>query len=152
MFKAGQIYQISEIAIPLSSPFDMALKFDEKEINLEKIYFVKCPNFPDSKETIALELRRIIKSAETEKVGTAIVLREVVQKFSISQAINFISTAYAQNNFNWEGHEKKYNFKEKYMKSDTIRRTYTDGWILEYKVDKSGRSIPSSFRWIKRGK
>jgi hypothetical protein len=151
MFKAGQIYQVTAIAIPLCSPFDMALKIDEREISLEKIYFVKCPNYPGTKKMIALELRRIIKFAETEKVGTAIVNREAVQKFSIPEAISFISTAYAQNSFNWEGHEKNYNFKEKYKKSDTIRRYYKDGWVLEYKVDKNGRSIPSSFRWIKKG-
>ncbi len=31
------------------------------------------------------------------------------------------------------------------------KRYYSDGWILRYKVDSNGNSIPSSFQWIKKG-
>ena len=46
--------------------------------------------------------------------------------------------------------QNNYDFNEKYTDRYTIRRYYDDGWILEYKVDETGRSISDSFRWIEK--
>jgi hypothetical protein len=108
-----------------------------------------------SSDTMMLSLRQVQSAFDIVQVGQVVA---TVNKESalpiwkwLFSSIN-VKNAYAQAEmvFEWNGHEKDFKFKEKHKDNNTVHRYYADGCILEYKMDKNRRSIPESFRWIKR--
>jgi hypothetical protein len=61
------------------------------------------------------------------------------------------SNSYAQpTSFDWGCYRGNYNFREVFVSSDTVRRYYDNGAVLEYRRDSNGRAITSSLLWIAR--
>ncbi len=51
--------------------------------------------------------------------------------------------------FSWRGHEGDNNYREESVDKNTIYRYYRDGCILSYNIDRNGRPVRDSYRWIK---
>lgn len=157
--------QESKTAIALHDAFDISIKKDAvrnctklsnpEDLLCKKIYMAEKPS-PSDTGKLHLELRIIDeKSSMTSQVGTVLAKKRVERKVPFFPvALNMSQPVLAQGkkeNFNWLGHKNNFEFYEKYINKNTIRRYYKDGWILEYRVDQNKRSIPSSFTWIRKG-
>lgn len=157
IFKFGQYYQTRGEAISLCRLFDLSLNIEkgevgETKINYHDIYLL------ESKEHVSpvpgkayLVVRKYTQEGETEEIGLIHARKPEVKPVPIVSFSEFTKNAYAGGKFNWYGHKRNRKFTEKYIDSNTIQRYYDDGWVLEYDVDKKGKSISSSFRWIKKG-
>ncbi len=164
IFKTGQYYQINSTAVALGYPFKMSMEKDvlykilKNEPN-EMVHFgwlnlVKNPGNPLDNDDAILTLHRISEkdSSDIKQIGSVVTQKLATKNVFSLLLTNLDSTqlAYAvTNTFDWRGHENNYRFKERYINKNTVQRYYEDGWILEYKVDARGNSIPSSFRWIR---
>lgn len=152
---AGQANVKQETAVMLYSPFSMRIIIDGNNRDFENLTLVEDPTLPRSNnKTVVFSLRQIQSAFDTIQIGQVIAQFDDEQEFPVWEWIFSsvdINTAYAQpnNNFKWSGHEKDFKFREKQKNSDTIHRYYSDGCILEYRLDKNNRSIPKSFHWIK---
>jgi len=155
-FIGGQVSMKKEAAVMMNSPFSMRIIIEDNEYDFENLTLIQDPAFvsPDNK-TILLTMREI------QSVFDIIPIGQVVAKVDnesiplvwqiLFAKVNVVSEVKAQPReivFNWNGHANDYNYKEKYIGESTVHRFYSDGCVLEYKVDKSRRSMPSSFRWI----
>jgi hypothetical protein len=154
LFSVACYFQGSQTAIALTRPFDMALKSDKDgEIRMEKLYLVAESGPPPlDNDSISLQIKRMNDPLDIEVVGRIIAQRTKMvslPKFALS--FDYIQLAYGQEAFQWYGHERNYRFREEMINKNTVKRIYDDGWILEYQANDQGRSIPSSFRWIKKG-
>ena len=58
------------------------------------------------------------------------------------------ATYAARGGFSWRGHGSDNDFEEE-RKGNTILRYYSDRCILAYNIDRNGRPIRGSYRWIK---
>lgn len=166
--------QINSLGLPLKQPFHMAIKSlnlenmqsnetdgksipnIENQIVLKDVYLVEDDNKTGlSKDEIRLYIQKTIDPGlfKDSKIIGKILARKVdkVTKPWHFSKLSFEEPAYAQERFRWYGREKNRNFYEKRINLKTIRRYYHDCWILEYKIDRSGRSIQSSFNWIRKG-
>ncbi len=160
LLQVGQHFQLQETAVTLGRPFDMSFKKslieetvvdahgDESKIRFEKLFLVEDPEYPRTDSDVGFKLRKIFDSTDVRTIGVVVAQKGKIKEFFIGASIT--NKAHAQQDFNWYGHENNYRFREKLVARNTIRRYYDDGWILEYKIDEKGRSIPSSFRWIKK--
>lgn len=159
--------QESKTAIALRDPFDISIRKDAIEnctdssknknlLRCKKIYLVEQHSPSDAKQ-LHLELRIADEhSPMTTGVGTILAKKRAERKvpflpitLDISQPV---LAQRKQDHFNWNGHKNNFDFHEKYISRNTIRRYYKDGWILEYKVDRNKRSILSTFIWIRKGR
>lgn len=162
---AAMSIQESKTAIALRDPFDISIRKDAIEnctdssknknlLRCKKIYLVEQHSPSDAKQ-LHLELRIADEhSPMTAGLGTILAKKRVKRKvpflpitLDISQPVLAQSK---QDRFNWNGHKNNFEFYEKYISRNTIRRYYKDGWILEYKVDQNKRSILSTFIWIRK--
>ena len=150
VFILGQYFQVSETAIPLDQPFDMRIEINGSDHHLKQITLLEDPNpMPEGK--IRLQIRAVSSNPFViNNIGLIVAQKAKVNKDFIFDTLEIVKKAWGQN-FNWEGHENNLNYKEVYKNKTTIKRYYSDGWILQYNVDSNGNSIPSSFQWIKRG-
>lgn len=156
IFKLGQQYQVSGEALSLDRPFSLNLEVEKdssgnNKIKLDDLYLVEIKDPPPIPDKAFLEIRRYNgEEGGTEKVGSINADKPKIKTVPRVSLPELTKKAYAGENFDWYGHRHNRNFSEKYTNSNTIRRYYDDGWVLEYKVDKKGKSIPSSFRWIRK--
>ena len=149
VFLLGQYFQVSETAIPLDQPFIMKVTIDGHKHEFKKIILLEDPN-PISKGKIRLQIRAVsIDPFVINNMGSIIAQKAKVNKGVVLDALEVVKKAWAQN-FKWEGHANNTHYKEVYINKTTIRRYYSDGWILQYNVDSNGNSIRSSFQWIKK--
>ena len=163
VFKTGQYFQLQETAVAMQLPFEMTIEKSaiteiiqetaQSRITIEKLVLAKNPLFPSiDNKSIGFNLHKINKPSDIQVIGSLVAQKQKIKKlFPWLSQIEIVHTIYAQNNFNWHDHENIYRFREEYIDKNTIWRYYEDGWILEYKIDGNGRSIPSSFRWVKQG-
>jgi hypothetical protein len=128
----------------------------DKLVCLGTLNLAENPAFPESHEGIGLTIHRIDDQddLDIQQIGLIVAQRCPIKNILpfFSNSNNLFKVAYAQSSsFNWYGHQNNRNFKEKYVDNKTVHRIYNDGWILEYKLDATGRSIPSSFIWVEKG-
>ena len=175
VFTFGRFVESRKTGIALKNEFSLLaenlqngeINPSEQSVKLQNVYLVKYPEsqLSGNKKIIykihqitddALKIRRIGSiSTNSNKVETGQALGsflESIKESTLGVISNFsiIEKAYAQTTFKWNGYEKNYDFDEEYIDQNTVRRTYYDGAILEYKIDSKGSSIPTSFRWIKQ--
>ena len=150
VFLLGQYFQVSETAIPLDQPFIMKVTIDGHEHEFKEITLLEDPEEPISKEKIRLKIRAVSDDPFViNDMGLIIAQRAKVNKDVVFDTLDVVKKVWGQN-FNWEGHANNTHYKEVYINKTTIRRYYSDGWILQYNVDSNGNSIRSSFQWIKK--
>jgi len=157
VFKLGQQYQVSGEALSLNRLFSLNLVIEKsenenKKINFRDLYLLESKEPSPIPGKAFLEIRRYNDDGGTEKIGSIHAVKPGIKPVPRVSLPEWTRNAYAADNFEWHGHKHKRNFSEKYINSNTIRRYYDDGWVLEYNVDKKGNSISSSFRWIKKGR
>lgn len=154
-FVAGQSSIEQKAAVMLNSPFSMKITVNNKDYILDKLTLIEDPAFPDlGDDHIMLSLRQIVSAFDIIQVGQVMAVTHKQKPLPVWEWIfsEYSNNAYAQPKiiFNWDGHERDFSFKEEYKDNNTIHRFYSDGCILEYKVDNNRRSIPESFRWIRK--
>ncbi|WP_019501496.1 hypothetical protein [Pseudanabaena sp. PCC 6802] len=158
VFQLGCWLQNQRTAIALNRPFDMYLNLGQdnvreltksSKLELRNLILLQGEYIPVQEDRFLLKLRKIV-DYDTIAVGNIIAQKgKIIDTPHISNWFA-MQGAYAQQKFEWYGHEKNYRFREEFIDNHTIRRYYDDGWILEYKIDSQGRSILSTFRWIQR--
>src|SRR5262249_3423494 len=131
VFQFGQIFQKEGTAITLHFPFDMNIKQNAQEFKLKRLYLIEDDRSPmlDS-EHITFQLRRISDGPiDTEEIGGIIAQKAKLKSlpFPWRGSIDVFGSVYAQENFQWSGHENNYRFYEKFINKNTIRRYYEDG-------------------------
>lgn len=166
--------QINKIGISLKKPFNMVIeelkvgdleldkKVDQrldsaqfKEIVLKDIHLVSENDRTGlDDDEVRLRVRKINRAAikDTKDIGKILAKKSDEVTIPLFNRINLMDSAHAQSNFRWYGHEDNFDFYEEQIDKYTIRRYYSDCWILEYKIDHQRRSIPNSFVWIKKGR
>jgi len=158
-FVAGRYSHQKETAVMLESPFSMRVEIDDQQHDFTSLTLTKDPSMIPPKDRVILSLREIKSAFDIIPVGKVVAQVEENKVSGVWRVIfskaDMIGHAHASTNgpedFDWAGHEKDYKFKERFVNDDTVHRFYADGCILEYKVDREKRrSIPHSFRWIKR--
>jgi len=154
VFKLGQQYQVSGEALSLNRLFSLNLELGEdaagnKKINIRDLYLLESQVPSPIPGKAFLEIRRYNEEGGTEKVGSIHAVKPKIKLVPRVSLPELTRSAYAAG-FNWHGRKHKRNFSEKYTSKKTIRRYYDDGWVLEYKVDNNGKSITSSFRWVRK--
>jgi len=155
-FAIGRYSYQQDTAVMLESPFAMRITLDDQHHDFNSLTLIHDPSLPAvSEDKITLSLREIKSAFDIIQVGIVVAKLEkselgaVWSVFSVNMLPSLTSMAYAQTiNFNWYGHEKDMNFTEKFIDPATVNRKYSDGCVLEYKVDQNRRSVPDSFRWI----
>jgi len=154
-YVAGQASVKEDTAVMLHSPFSMRIALNNNTHDFENLTLIEDPVLPNpSSDTMMLSLRQIQSAFDIVQVGQVVARVEKDSALPIwdwlFSSID-VKNAYAKPkmSFNWNGHENDYKFKEKYIDKHTIHRYYSDGCVLEYKIDDNRRSIPSSFKWIK---
>ena len=153
-YMAGQSNAKQDAAVMLRSPFAMRIVINDETYDFNRLTLIEDPAsaLPDDK--VKLSLRAIHSPFDTLQVGQIIatVDRGTTSKFwQYLFSYNIINTVRAEEPvFNWNGHAQDFRYKEGFVNSNTIHRYYADGCILEYKIDRNKRSIPSSFRWVNR--
>ena len=150
VFGVGWASQANTTAISLSRPFGMKLGVDLKEFPFPKLILTESYRVVESDvEKIFLLLRMRNDVRTYDQVGEVVAqkgkAKEITQLY-----FDVTKNLYAQDQFDWKNHKDNFNFYEKFVAPGTIHRYYNDGWILEYKVDRDGRAIKSSLKWIKR--
>ena len=127
----------------------MKIEINGNDHHLKQITLLEDPNpMPEGK--IRLQIRAVSSDPFViNNIGLIVAQKAKVNKDFIFDTLEIVKKAWGQS-FNWEGHENNINYKEVYINKTTIRRYYSDGWILQYNVDSNGNSIPSSFQWIKK--
>jgi hypothetical protein len=156
-FAIGRYTYQRDTAVRLESPFAMRITLNDKDHDFSALTLIKDPLLAsESKDVVRLSLREIQSPFDVVQVGIVVAqvekseLGKVWSIFSINIVPSISKNAYAQPaEFNWYGHQTDYNFTEQHIDEDTVHRTYSDGCILEYKMNQSRRSVPSSFKWIK---
>jgi hypothetical protein len=155
-YVAGQANIKQETAVMLQTPFSMRIALDNETHDFESLTLMEDPMLPSpDPDTMMLSMRQIQSAFDIVQVGQikARVDRESalpIWRWLFSSVNTKHAYAKAEMVFEWNGHEKDYNFKERHIDNHTVHRYYADGCILEYKLDDNRRSIPESFRWIKR--
>ncbi len=159
LFGLGCKLQNEKTAIALGKPFDMYLNLSQgfareaenyADLELKKIYLLPEEYTPEEEQFI-LQIKRIDEHRIPVPIGNITAQKGKVVDLPKIPGFFAMSPAYAQEDFEWYGHEENYQFREEFIDRYTIRRYYDDGWILEYKVDEQGYFVPFSFRWIRRG-
>jgi len=158
-FAAGRYSQQKKTAVLLNSPFSMRIEIDGARHDFFQLTIMKDPTLiSPGGESVALSLREFKSPFDIVQVGQILAQIEENKFGNILEFIvikDTIGKAYARTDadpvFNWNGHERDTKFKEKFINDNTVHRYYSDGCILEYKVDSNKRrSIPTSFKWIKK--
>jgi hypothetical protein len=151
VFGVGWAYQANTTAISLSRPFGMKLEVDLKEFPFPKLVLTKHYTVEGSDgEKIVLLLRMYDESVGLYNQIGEVIAQKAKAKEVTQLHLDITKNLYAQDQFDWNDHKSNFKFYERFVAPGTIRRYYNDGWILEYKVDKDGRAIESSRKWIKR--
>lgn len=156
-YVAGQYEQQKETGVALEHPFAMRIEVDGTLHDFNRLTLIKDPSLgrPD-KDKVALSIRKIKNEFDIVPIGKIVATvdeKELkgIWKYILSRA-NIVSEAHAKPRpvFDLNDHKGDYKFKEKFVKEHTVHRYYSDGCILEYKVDSERRPIPDTFRWIKK--
>ena len=160
-FAAGRYSHQKETAVMLESPFAMRIVINEDQHDFTSLTLTKDPSLlPPAEDRVVLSLREIKSAFDIIPVGKVVAQIEENRLsgfwsiFISKHDHGLVNEAHAANvkqaGFDWKGHENDMKFKERFVDDITVHRHYSDGCILEYKVDRNKRrSIPSSFRWIK---
>ena len=156
-FAAGVYSHQKETAVMLESPFAMRININENNHDFTSLTLTRDPAMlPPAEDQVVLSLREIKSAFDIIPVGKVVAQVETGDLplfFDIFVSSDMLVTkAHAKEHyaFNWNGHENDMKFKEQFVSNDTVHRHYSDGCILEYKVDANRRSIPNTFRWIRK--
>lgn len=154
-YMAGQSSIEQNAAVMLQTPFSMRLNINGQQHDFERLTLLEDPMMPSpTGDTVMLSLREIRSSFDIIPLGLVIATvnrKEIPIPWRWFFASIKIREAFAQDTrpvFNWSGHDNDFRYKESHINDHIIHRYYSDGCILEYRVDKNRHSIPSSFRWI----
>jgi len=149
VFVLGQYFQLVGTAIPLDQPFHMKIKIDGTEKVFENISLLEDPD-KSTEGKYRLKIRAPSDDPfENNDIGLVIAQKAKISDSILLDILPIIKSAIASS-FKWYGMEANYNYKESYVDSNTIKRRYSNGWILRYKTNKEGKSIRSSFIWVKK--
>jgi len=160
-------YQVGT-AVRLESPFAMRISIDGKNHDYNALTLIKDPTLKSpSSDAVSLSLREIQDSFDVIQIGIIVAKVGPSEINSVWAKLNVVSSdfsnkgyilyAVSQDNdkslppadFNWYIHKGDYNFSEVHIDKNTVHRTYSDGCILEYKMNDGRKSIHSSFKWIR---
>lgn len=163
-YAIGKSSTQKDTAVMLQTPFSMSYKNHTTDFTAYRLILVKDPTaVPPEKGMMVLSLRQIKTEFDVAEVGKIIAKddqeelswpwsmfaeSEVEEDRAVAMTKVDITLTSAWN-FNWNGHLGDYNFTEKFVSEDTVNRFYSDGCVLEYKVDADRRSIPDTFKWLK---
>lgn len=161
LYNLGTKEEASQIAISLESPFDLSVTPREDNTttqSLNNVFFRPPYDYPKQEDRVTLQLIQVNDKAETNPIGSAKVQKPQLTTNPILAFLsstldvlkNIISlTAIAQEAFDWRGHQQHRDFYEKYHAPQVIWRYYSDGSILEYRVDDHEVMVSSTLRWVK---
>ena len=154
-YVAGKAAATQETAVMLQAPFSMRINIENKNYDFKHLTLVEDPMLPKLEEdTIMLSLREVQSAFDIVPRGQIVAKVHkdhvpAIWKWLFSSIE--IPKAHAKEAvFDWNGHGKDMRYKEKHEDDHLVHRYYTDECILEYMMDSNRRSIPSSFRWIKK--
>lgn len=140
-------------ALCLDSPFSMRLLINGSTNDYERLILTEDATLGQAQSGFKfLRLRQAFSAFQIDPVGV-VVVQDLKQsnRGKILDGISIITSAEADEPFQWNGHEADQRFREWYdHKLTGMRRVYLDGCELTYKLDRHGRSIPTSFRWLRR--
>lgn len=158
-FGAGAYSHSKDTAVMLNKPFAMRLELNGQRHDFETLTLMKDPTAPILEgNKVILSLREIKSSFDIVPIGQVVATMEEDKLtglwrviISKSDMVEFVNEAQAHDvvaGFNWRGHEKDFDFKERFVSKTTVHRYYSDGCVLAYDVYSNRRSDPESFRWI----
>jgi hypothetical protein len=152
VFGLGESIQKSTTAIENARPFKMNLSVDQTEVRLDRVDLVlRQDELADSGQLMYDVHRFDPATGKVDTVGLIIADKpenKAFADFFRIAAVDLIASAQAQERFDWHGHESNFRFSEKFISKTKVRRTYDDGWVLEYDVDEKRNAIATSFRWV----
>lgn len=152
-------------AITLFTPFNIRMSVTEKDMKRNENGVLDCtvdnlsiikPGYVPKKEHSRFIIFREYAPTQNSQVGEIACIgvenkpslydsiRDTL--FSLSDRI-LTDTAFAQQ-FSLGVHLNDVHYTQSFVAADTIRRTYSDGCVLQYKVDRNGNSILQSYVWI----
>ena len=157
----GASQQQNETAVSMDHHFDLNLPLSEhvdKPIALKDVYF-RLPE--DTAGDIDLYLMEPVDGNFPQPVGLAKLKGQATDprhnvmwspyiKDGLNGLISLIAPARAEEPFDWAGHENRRDFYERVSPSHVVQRYYSDGWVLEYRVDEKGFGLPNTLRWVQR--
>jgi hypothetical protein len=150
--------QMSETAVSTGHPFDMTLTLSERgdeHVALKGIYFRVPEDYPSQKGKISLKVLEMTDEGLPKPIGVAQVEADeqpnmMWSRFVADGIFSLVASAHAAEPFNWAGHQQRRDFYERISTGQTVRRYYSDGWVLEYRVDDRGFAIPQTLAWVNR--
>jgi len=153
-FTIGRYSHSKETAVLLEVPFSMRIETGDDIYTFDNLTLVKDPTLPIIDKKVVLSLREIQSEFDIVPIGSIVAAVEDSKLTGIwgvlfSYSPQLINEAQA-GDFNWNGHQSDFNFKEEFINKQTVYRTYQDGCILAYDVDNNRKSAHGTFRWIKR--
>jgi hypothetical protein len=155
MITIGQNVQIDSTAIALERPFAMKILKNSSPLEYERLLLSSHyhANQDGREPRIVMALTREDEHGLFEEIGEIVASKpptKSIFKFLAGIDLPF-SNSYAQPiSFDWSCYKGNYNFREVFVSSDTVRRYYDNGAVLEYRRDSNGRAIASSLLWIAR--
>lgn len=161
-YVAGQYEEQKEAGVSLQTPFAMRIKLRDEQHDFEHLTLIRDPILESvqSEDKVVMSIREVKNEFDVVPVGTIVATVERkdlrgVWKYILAnaQSIDFIPEAHAYEPrpipmFNLNGHGGDYDFYEEFMDNYTVHRYYSDGCVLEYKVDDDRRPIPGTFVWV----
>ena len=156
-YVAGQAIVKQEAAVMLRSPFSMRITDINGNIHdFEKLTLIEDPTLLSTNaDKITMSLKQIKSDFDIIQVGLIIAKASkenvpFIWEWLFSSISPKSAHARTEKIFSWNGHNGDYSFKEQHQNEHTIYRYYLDDCVLEYKINKNRRSIPASFRWVKK--
>jgi hypothetical protein len=165
IFGIGSYVVMKSSGIALSHPFDMRISVRENDMDrnesgrinykLTGLILSEPPwDNVTQKHKKCYVVFRDFGDLKIEKIGQIECLVEkssildIVKKgISIISPTGLVNTAFAQN-FSLGVHQNDNNYTQSFVDQNTIRRTYSDGCVLQFKIDANGVAIIESFVWI----
>ena len=154
-FVAGRLSQSKQTAVSLQTPFALRLTKDGTSLDYKRLLLLKDPTqVPPTADTEVLVLREVLDEFDVVPIGIVVAQvphTETTWPLSWFAGIEepLMNTAWADAGFDLGPHKGDFNYTERFVDAETINRTYSDGCVLEYRVNRSRRSDQSSFKWVK---
>jgi hypothetical protein len=151
VFLAGQHTSERSIAVTLESPFAMRLEMNGQTVDFPRLTLMRDPALLSPSEgRLPFSLREIRSDFDIVPIGQILARTPPPRRPWFFLGSSSGLQADTPTDFDWNSHQNDLNFREVFSDARTVHRYYSDGCILEYKVDDRRHSIPSSFRWPKR--
>ena len=155
-FVAGRLSQSKQTAVSLQTPFALRLVKDGTKLDYERLLLLKDPTqVPPTTDTEVLVLREVLDEFDVVPIGVVIAQTPHTETtwplswFAGIEERSLIDSAWADAGFDLGPHKGDFKYVEVFVDPETINRAYSDGCVLEYRLNKSRRSDQTSFKWIK---